>query len=181
MNPLSFRCTGCGNCCRNLRVAVTAADVARLAQATGQSAGELVEWLAPGAVDMTGEPSSFVELAEGRRLMVLAQRAGACRLLSTDNRCSVYEARPLDCRAFPFDFEGSATQRRLRLLPLEGCDYAEDGQQDAPALRQLDEQRWLALRDYQARVADWNRLARQRRRLGHRVGSGAAFLQFALA
>jgi Fe-S-cluster containining protein len=181
MNPLSFRCTGCGNCCRDLRVAVTAADVARLAQVTGHAPTELVEWLAPGAVDMTGEPSSFVELAEGRRLMVLAQRAGACRLLTSDDRCSVYDARPLDCRAFPFDFEGPATQRHLRLLPLEGCDYAEDGQQDAPALQHLDEQRWLALRDYQARVADWNRLARQRRRLGHRVGSGDAFLQFALA
>ena len=181
MNPLSFRCTGCGNCCRNLRVAVTAADVARLARATGQAAADLVDWLAPDAVDMTGEPSSFVELGEGRRLMVLAQQGGACRLLTTDNRCSAYEARPLDCRAFPFDFEGGTPRRHLRLLPLNDCDYAEDGQQDAAALQQLDEQRWLALREYQARVADWNRLARQRRRLGHRVGSGDAFLRFALA
>lgn len=180
MVPLSFRCTGCGNCCRNLRVAVTAADVARLSSATGRAPNDLVDWLAPEAVDMTGEPSSFVELGEGRRLMVLAQREGACRLLTQGDRCSAYEARPLDCRAFPFDFAGPATHRRLQLLPLEGCDYAEDGQQDAAALQALDDQRWLALREYQARVADWNRLARQRRRLGHRVGSGEAFLKFAL-
>ena len=181
MNPLAFRCTGCGNCCRNLRVAVTAADVARLSNATGRAPSDLVDWLAPDAVDMTGEPSSFVELGEGRRLMVLAQRDGACRLLTSDDRCSAYEARPLDCRAFPFDFAAPATHQRLQLLPLEGCDYAEDGQQDAAALQALDDQRWLALREYQARVADWNRLARQRRRLGHRVGSADAFLHFALS
>jgi Fe-S-cluster containining protein len=35
VSPLTFRCTGCGNCCRTLRVAVTALDVGRLAQATG--------------------------------------------------------------------------------------------------------------------------------------------------
>ena len=105
MDPLAFRCTGCGNCCRNLRVALTAADLSRLSAATGQPATALVEWLAPEAVDMTGEPSSFVELGEGRRLMVLAQQAGACVLLGPDDRCRAYDARPLDCRAFPFDFE----------------------------------------------------------------------------
>ena len=182
MDPLAFRCTGCGNCCRNLRVALTAADLSRLSAATGQPATALVEWLAPEAVDMTGEPSSFVELGEGRRLMVLAQQAGACVLLGPDDRCRAYDARPLDCRAFPFDFEdeGAAQgRRRLRLLPHAGCDHAHDGTQDAAALAKLDELRWQALRDYQACVQSWNRRARQRRRLGHRIGSDEDFLSFA--
>lgn len=133
---------------------------------------------------MTGEPSSFVELGHGRRLMVLAQQAGACALLTADDRCSAYDARPLDCRAFPFDFEDAdpATgRRRLRLLPHAGCDHAQDGEQDATALDALDALRWQALSDYQARVHSWNRLARQRRRLGHCVGSAEAFLSFALS
>jgi Fe-S-cluster containining protein len=184
MEPLSFRCTGCGNCCRSLRVAVTAADVTRLAHATGKRAEELVDWLPPEAVDMTGEPGSFVELSEGRRLLVLAQREGACRLLGADDSCSAYAARPLDCRAFPFDFErarGDQGRGRLRLLPLVGCDHAQDGEHTRSAVQAIDDERWRALTDYQARVAEWNRLAKRRRRLGHRVGSGEAFLSFAQA
>src|SRR5262249_35444606 len=84
---LAVRRTGCGACCKTLRVAVTHHDVARLAHATGRPATELVEWLAPDEVDMTGEPETFVELGAGRRLLVLAQRDGACALLGADQRC----------------------------------------------------------------------------------------------
>jgi Fe-S-cluster containining protein len=187
VSALTFRCTACGNCCRNLRVAVTALDVARLVSATGSAPSALVAWLAPDAVDMTGEPESFVELAEGRRLLVLAQHDGACRLLGADNRCQAYAARPRDCRTFPFDFEVSVAEpsspdpRRLTLLPLRDCDYATDGNNDPRVLDADDRARWCELHDYQALVARWNRRAWHRRRLHQSVGDCAAFLAFALA
>ena len=185
VSPLSFRCTGCGNCCRGLRVAVTALDVLRLSQESGVPTGELVAWLTPDSVDMTGEPQSFVELSEGRRLMVLRQDDGACRLLGADNRCKAYAGRPRDCRAYPFDFEvgvsSGAAPRRLTLLPLDACDYATDGQNDATALEAEDALRWRELAHYQALVARWNRRAFHRRRLRQRVGTAEAFLEFVLS
>jgi Fe-S-cluster containining protein len=183
-SPLDFRCTGCGNCCRNLRVAVTSRDVARLAAATGSDAEALVAWLGPDAVDMTGEPESFVELSEGRRLMVLRQQDGACQLLGPDDHCGAYAARPQDCRAFPFDFDEPPhhpSPRRLTLLPLDGCAYALDGHNDATALDADDRARWSELHEYQALVARWNRHARHRRRLHYSVGNAASFLSFALS
>jgi len=181
---LKFHCTSCGNCCRGLRVAVTDADVVGLAASTGRVAGELVEWLAPDAVDMTGEPGSFVELSEGRRLMVLAQSQGVCQLLGIDNRCRVYASRPRDCRLFPFDASFTSGKdgklRRLRLLPLSDCEYDPTDHHDPQELAREDRDRWQELRAYQGRVARWNRLAKHRKRLGHRVGSADAFLAFAL-
>jgi Fe-S-cluster containining protein len=183
VSPLDFRCTACGNCCRDLRVAVTIGDVARLAAATGSAPDALVAWLAPDAVDMTGEPESFVELSEGRRLMVLGQRDGACQLLRADNRCGAYAARPRDCRAFPFDFDEPHRPgpRRLTLLPLDRCEYALDGQNDPTTLDADDRARWSELRDYQSVVARWNRRARHRRRLHYPIGDASSFLSFALA
>lgn len=184
VDALSFRCTACGNCCRALRVALTARDLQRLTEATGRSHDELVEWLAPEAVDMTGEPQSFVELPSGRRLMVLAQRRGACALLAADDRCSAYSARPRDCQAYPFDFErapDASGKRRLALLPLHDCAYAEDGAQDPSALERTDDARHRELERYHELVAHWNRQAFHRRRLGKAGGTVAAFLAFALA
>jgi Fe-S-cluster containining protein len=179
--PLRFRCTGCGNCCRSLRVAITAHDLLRLVRATGRDAGELVAWLEPDAVDMAGEPESFVELSEGRRLMVLAQESGACRLLGSDDRCLAYSARPRDCRTFPFDLgapAARASSSRLSLLPLVGCDYADDGDNDVAVLEAEDAARWRDLQSYQALVARWNRRAFHRRRLHKSIGAAAAFLDF---
>ena len=160
---------------------MTTYDVQRLAQATGRAASEFVAWLAPDAVDMTGEPQSFVELSAGRRLMVLAQahEQSACVLLGSDNRCSAYAARPRDCRAFPFDFERTGSVRRLQLLPLTRCDYAEDGVNDAAQLEAEDEQRWRELHRYWALVARWNRRAFHRSRLHKSVGTAAEFLELA--
>jgi Fe-S-cluster containining protein len=180
----SFRCTSCGNCCRTLRVAVTALDVQRLVEATGRAQVELIEWLAPDAVDMSGEPQSFVELSSGRRLMVLRQQSGACALLETDDSCSAYAARPRDCQAYPFDIErlpDASGKRRLALLPLDDCLYADDGSNERATLESTDDARYRELIRYQELVARWNRQAFHRRRLGKPVGTASAFLSFALS
>jgi Fe-S-cluster containining protein len=181
---LHFQCTSCGDCCRSLRVAITHHDLARLVSTLGVDAAELVEFLGPDAVDMTGEPETFVELGSGRRLMVLAQRDGACRFLGADNRCRAYAARPDDCRQFPFDLAHTPTGEALTLslLPLEGCDYERSAPADVGEREREvvggDEARFRALAEYQMLVARWNLLATRRRRFGHRVGDVADFLDY---
>lgn len=168
-----------------MRVAVTGLDVARLSAESGLAPSSLVAWLAPDDVDMSGEPESFVELAEGRRLLVLAQQDNACGLLGADNRCRAYAARPRDCRAFPFDFEAAPSDarqvRRLVLMPLHECEHATDGKNDERELDAADRARWEELREYQALVARWNRRAWHRRRLHQSVGRADEFLALACA
>jgi hypothetical protein len=130
-------------------------------------------------VDMSGEPGSFVELRQGRRLMVLAHGPGGCRLLDEQARCTVYTARPRDCRLFPFDVVHERRRvRRIELLPLAGCDYARDGKNDQRAIAFDDAARWRELARYQARVAVWNRAVKHHRRLGKPVGGAAEYLAF---
>jgi Fe-S-cluster containining protein len=179
---LRFRCTSCGNCCRDLRVPLTHADLRRLVDASGETAAQIVTWLEPDAVDMTGEPGSMVLLdhASRRALMTLAQRASACRFLGADERCGVYDARPASCRLYPFEpsFGRRGGLRRLRLLPGTECEYAHDGHNDPHALRVADEQRWGEHRSYLARIAIWNRSQRHRARLGHVLRGSSEFLEF---
>ena len=180
---LEFRCNGCGNCCRDLRVALTHRDLERLAEGLRRPACSLIEWLAPDAVDMTGEPGSFVELREGRRLMVLAQRSGACHLLDANQRCSAYELRPYDCRLFPFDLarDDSGMVTGIERLALEGCGDERGDPADIAEVTASDALRWRELRDYQSRIARWNRLSEHRRRFRQPVGGAEEFIAFLLA
>jgi Fe-S-cluster containining protein len=161
-----------------LRVAVTHHDLRRLVAGLGRPAASFVEWLDPEQVDMTGEPGSFVELEAGRRLMVLAHRGGGCHLLEPTFRCGAYASRPLDCRVYPFDLVRSEDRRLVELgrLDAHGCGDRGDPPEDLGRLSSLDDQRWQELRDYQARLERWNRLARHRRRFQRRVGDAGEFL-----
>jgi Fe-S-cluster containining protein len=180
LGHLSFRCTACGNCCRDLRVPLTSADLRRLVERSGEMASQIVAWLEPEAVDMTGEPGSFVVFPQRRALMTLAHRHAACRFLGTDQRCGVYEGRPASCRLFPFapSFGPRGGLRRLRLLPGTACDHANDGRNDPHALRIADQQRWAEHEAYLVQVSSWNRAQRQRERLGHPLRGAPQFLEF---
>lgn len=159
---------------------LTSADVRRLVETSGEGATQIVTWLEPSAVDMTGEPGSFVRLGHTRALMTLAHRESACRFLGADQRCGVYEGRPASCRLFPFvaSFGARGGLRRLRLLPGTECDHARDGYNDPHALRIADEQRWAEHRAYLAQVDTWNRSQSHRARLGHPLRGALEFLEF---
>lgn len=177
---LAFRCNGCGDCCRALRVAITHHDLQRLMLGLARPAASFVEWLAPDEVNMTDEPGSFVELSAGRRLMVLAQRAGACHLLDASDRCSAHAHRPNDCRLYPFDVsrdEAGAVVGLERLDP-NGCGDEAGPPAAIAELAATDLRRWRELGEYQSRVARWNRLAGHRRRFRRQLGDAGEFLAF---
>ncbi|HET7540851.1 MAG TPA: YkgJ family cysteine cluster protein [Polyangiaceae bacterium] len=182
LGHLRFRCTGCGNCCRDLRVPLTTADVRRLTDATARPAAQFVAWLPSREVDLIGEPGSLVLLEHeaGHALMVLAQHDQACVFLGPDERCAVYAARPGNCRVYPFDLSYGRRGgiRRLRLLSGTDCDHARDGRNDAHALRAADQQRWAEHRSYLAQVRRFNRAQRHRLLLGRRLHGAADFLAF---
>ena len=177
---LGFRCNGCGACCRTLRVAVTHHDVRRLAAGLERPASALVEWLAPGAVDMTGEPGSFVELSAGRRLMVLAHREAACHLLDAAQRCTAYAHRPRDCQVYPFDLsrDEAGGVAAVARLDRDGCGDERGEPAELGALGELDRRRWAELAEYQAKVTRWNQLVQHRRRFRQAGGDAAAFLSW---
>ena len=77
-------CTSCGNCCRSLMINVDADDAERLS----------------GHLKISGESfyNTYVEQSSEGSLAVM--NAIPCHFLS-DNKCTVYEARPAECREFP--------------------------------------------------------------------------------
>jgi len=91
-----YSCHGCGDCCRDFTVELSAADRARL---------DAQKW-----AERLGEPVTV----EFRGATFLRQRDdGACTFLMDDGRCRVhaefgFDEKPLACRLFPFSFAPGA-------------------------------------------------------------------------
>lgn len=177
---LKFRCTGCGNCCKEPLLPLTGEDLSRLAQHTGADPLSLVRFVSRDEIDMDHEPEGFALMPQGRRVMVLKHVKGRCIYLGSDERCSVYEARPLGCRVFPLDptFSKSGKLVRLQLIEATECPYELDGKNSVRELRVLNERYDRAMDRYHGKIAEWNREQRRRKQQGKALRGGRGFLDF---
>jgi Fe-S-cluster containining protein len=181
LKNLKFRCTGCGNCCKEPLLPLTRGDLLRIIARTGDDSADIVQWVDRNGIDMDDEPEAFVKLRPGKRVMVLRHQRGRCRYLGPDDRCTIYRSRPLGCRVFPFDPEFSTRGKLLRLQLNEEateCPYELDGSNRVDELRRLNERYEKANAEHHEFVAAWNRLQRARVRKGAAAATGADFLTF---
>ncbi|HEY9841993.1 MAG: YkgJ family cysteine cluster protein [Candidatus Sericytochromatia bacterium] len=108
--PILFGCNQCGECCRQVQVPLSHADLLRLYRRFG--AQPLDSWLQLHPIER--EDPEAVMIAGRPVLLTLRTRLpeGGCRML-VENQCSIYADRPMVCRTFPFSRRG----RGLRISP----------------------------------------------------------------
>jgi len=89
---LRFECTRCSECCRYTPgyVFLSPADLARLAESTHIAKEEFLRRFC-----------RMIDLGVARRVS-LREKPNLDCILWENNGCSQYEARPLQCRSFPF-------------------------------------------------------------------------------
>lgn len=177
---LKFRCTGCGNCCKEPLLPLTDEDLGRLARHTGADPLSLVQFVSRDEIDMDHEPEGFALLRQGRRVMVLKHVRGRCVYLGADERCTVYNERPLGCRVFPLDptFSRSGKLVRLQLIEATECPYELDGNNNVRELWTLNGRYDRAMDRYHEKIAAWNREQQRRKRQGKALQGGRGFLDF---
>lgn len=110
---LRFTCTQCGNCCTGAPgyVWVSPEEIDRLAASLGQSTDAFSR--------------RFVRRV-GNRYSLIERPNGECVFWDSSNGCTVYEARPVQCRTWPFwseNLESPADWKRVR----RGCPGAGNG------------------------------------------------------
>jgi Fe-S-cluster containining protein len=55
-------------------------------------------------------------MRKGKRVLGMLQPKGRCVFLTKENRCSIYEARPMTCRGYPFSIHLDA---KLRIVGID--------------------------------------------------------------
>ncbi|GMH84788.1 hypothetical protein TL16_g10027 [Triparma laevis f. inornata] len=98
-----FECTGCGDCCRvegdvwlnsqEIDAALESTNLTEVAFAAEFCDAAILP--TPSSPSQRGSSGSFLRLRH-------ATPGGGCALLDEEQKCSIYEARPLQCSTYPF-------------------------------------------------------------------------------
>ena len=115
---LKTRCVGCGRCCTETIVPVTDSDVKRLMKHTGKKAQEIVRFFGTADVEWTDGDESWIHTTDGNRFLALIKAQNRCQFLDDDNRCTVYEARPMTCRTFPLQIILNEAETKIENITL---------------------------------------------------------------
>jgi len=167
---LNFRCTCCGNCCREPIVLVTDEDIRRIMAHTAEPPEDVVQFYGPEDVAWGKRKPGWIKFESGRRIMGLRRSRQGCHYLGADERCTIYERRPVTCRRYPFDVSLDKQQeiQGLSISKSVECPYDLDGYMTLGEIKALCV--WEEAEDapYYEKVRAWNRK--------RKVGSEEKFL-----
>lgn len=92
LSALRFSCTQCGACCGGAPgyVFLTSEDIQKLCRTLEMPEEELIQTFARKIV------------LNGRKIISLKEKPNYDCIFLENKRCQVYDARPLQCRAYPF-------------------------------------------------------------------------------
>lgn len=129
--PLRFRCTGCGDCCKQPGFVYVTRD-------EGDRIAKYLHGDVANAFTLTGE--YWTEQSDGDFVIEVFAGSG-CPFL-VDDTCSVHAVKPMQCRTYPFWSENLTSPKRWRaeMTYCEGIGPAGDIYKAVDILRLLEEQ-----------------------------------------
>ena len=155
---LNFRCTCCGNCCREPIVLITDEDIRRIQKLTQQPVSEIAAFYKPSEIEWGLDNPGWIKLDSGWNIMGLVRKEDGCQYLGEDDLCGIYENRPITCRRYPLDVEFEGEE--LSLLGINGsveCPYELDGHNTKQAIKALVEWEDAEEQPYFKLVNVWNK------------------------
>lgn len=101
---LNFECTGCGKCCKvDGDVWLAPEEVSNIMAQLGYSTDDA------NTVDRNDFRKKYIRAEvsptngdESQSWMCLKRKEGACVFLDQSGQCSIYAARPVQCKTYPF-------------------------------------------------------------------------------
>lgn len=156
-----FSCHHCGHCCTEVVCLPTPWDVIRIVRMEGADPYAFLEFLTPDEITgVEDDDPTWLDVDGERFMMALRRDSKGCHFLDKKTRfCTIYEARPILCRLYPFALEESAEGEFLgfSLHDDVGCPKNRDGAHQTQPLYELylDDSRHQE--DYQDLVSVFNR------------------------
>jgi len=109
-------CSLCSaECCKTYTITVTAFDILRICEKTGNPSNEFAFLHEPRLLNY--DPELVLDTEDGYGRYLLGIRSHPCIFIGKDNRCMIHEFAPLSCRRYPFTLSGSFNGRFCPAFP----------------------------------------------------------------
>jgi Fe-S-cluster containining protein len=109
-------CTNHAVCCKDTIVPITDTDVKRLMKVTGLPADEIIRLYSPSDLQYDTD-HTWIRMGYGKRIIGLKKKGNRCKFLNDHDLCTVYDARPITCRTYPYmvllDQDGTLNELEL--------------------------------------------------------------------
>jgi len=159
-DTVQFSCHHTGHCCTDVVCLPTPWDVIRIVREEGANPYEFLEFLtADELTGVTKGDPTWLKVGKVKFMMALKRGPKGCFFLNKKTRyCSIYEARPILCRLYPFRLEQfrDGSYKAFSLHNDVGCPKHRDGTVDAKPLYDLYLDDSGHQQDYQDLVAVFN-------------------------
>lgn len=160
-HTVQFACHHCNHCCTEVVCLPTPWDVIRIVRATGRNPYEFLEFVTPDDIDEVSKNDPTWLDCDGKRYMMALRRHGQrCHFLDKKTRfCTIYDARPILCRLYPFRVTEYAdgTFKGFALHENVGCPRHRDGVYQVKPLYDLYIEDEKHQDDYRSLVKAFNR------------------------
>jgi Fe-S-cluster containining protein len=158
---VNFNCHHCNHCCTEVVCLPTPWDVRRIIMMTGEDPFDFLEFLTPPEIEgVDDDDPTWLEVRGKRYMMALQRGKKGCYFLDKKTKlCSIYTARPILCRLYPFKVieNKKGEYRGFTLHDDVGCPRHRDGQVATEPLYDLYVQDELNQEDYHELVIEFNR------------------------
>ena len=116
---VNFKCFHCGACCKfqSTQINLTLGDIARISKLLNVKPSKLI-------IEEYFEPAPFLNPASPFQADIELGLHKPCKFWKND-RCSVYEARPLNCRLFPVWMFAKLPPEEIKKQAVEGYECVE--------------------------------------------------------
>lgn len=128
-------CAGCAqagtSCCVNRHIYVTAEDIRRIRQATGENDFTVREAVFGAYADQTDDPAWSQYVLDNKDRRVLQRRQdGSCHFLGREGCVMDLATRPILCRLYPFEYAEKGIQGLDTQCPVSRCGDPERALQE---------------------------------------------------
>jgi len=163
---MKFKCSDrCARCCKEFFVILTANDVKRIIFNHKLNFDDFVVFKDASTIKEDYRVNKCtIKTVDGDKVMGLKSTDDGCILLK-DYLCTIYGSRPMLCRKYPFDWKYAVYGRTMACYSDDyKCDFKEIvPEKDYGEIFAIISRYEQDLKDYSARVREWNESKRKDR------------------